>query len=105
MGPRVTLTAHAYACATLHAVAHPTCSVNGVLLGPPLAAADTAQGGDAGGPVTHVTAAVPLFHSNLGLAPMYDVALALVRPGPALRQRCARTCCCWLRAWLSICSC
>lgn len=77
MAPRVTLTAHAYACATLHAAAHPTCSVNGVLLGPALAAA---EGGDAGGPVTHVTAAVPLFHSNLGLAPMYDVAFALVRP-------------------------
>ena len=55
--------------ATLHAAAYPSCAVNGLLLG-------TQSSGVAASTV--VTSAVPLFHSNLGLAPLYDVAFALV---------------------------
>jgi Uncharacterised protein family (UPF0172) len=69
--PRVTLSTEAYVTATLHAAAYPSCAVNGLLLG-------TQSGHDTAASSTVVTSAVPLFHSNLGLAPLYDVAFALV---------------------------
>jgi len=60
-----TIDAEAYTTACLHALAHPSCAVSGLLLAP---AAEP----------TRLSHAVPLFHSGHGLAPMQEVALATV---------------------------
>jgi hypothetical protein len=60
-----TIDAEAYATACLHALAHPSCAVSGLLLAP---AAEP----------TRLSHAAPLFHSGHGLAPMQELALATV---------------------------
>lgn len=56
----------AYVKLVLHALKHPTCAVNGVLIG---RADNTA---------VEVTDCVPLFHGQLGLLPMLELALSQV---------------------------
>lgn len=54
----------------LHAAKHPTCTINGMLLG-------SAQGSGAEAAV-HVTDVVPLFHASCNLAAPTEMALAQV---------------------------
>lgn len=56
----------------LHATAHPSQAVNGLLLGK--IAADAASGGS-----VEIVDALPLFHTYLSLAPMTEVALLQAR--------------------------
>jgi hypothetical protein len=61
------LTEDAYLTILLHAAKYPSCTVCGVLLGKVSSKTCT------------VTAAVPLFHLSLLLAPCVEIALAQVR--------------------------
>jgi hypothetical protein len=56
----------------IHAAKFPSVAVNGILLG-----RKTAKGESDAGPVS-ILDAVPLFHTNLNLTPMLDVALEQV---------------------------
>lgn len=58
----------------LHAAKYPTVGVNGVLLG-----RKTAKGESSSDASVSVLDVVPLFHTNLNLAPMLDIALEQVR--------------------------
>ena len=66
-----TLSGDAYCVLFMHACKHPSRAVNGLLLG------KTSEQG------VSVQKALPLFHTPLGLAPMLEAALMLVRNSPA----------------------
>ena len=68
-GKMVTFSVKAYSKILLHACKYPHKAVNGVLI------SDSVPNGTE----TIVVDAIPLFHQCLGLAPMFEVALAQVR--------------------------
>jgi hypothetical protein len=61
----------AYVKLVLHALKHSTCAVNGVLVG-------RVSAGDAKPAVVEITDSVPLFHGQLALLPMLELALLQV---------------------------
>ena len=69
----------AYVTLALHALRHPSCAVNGVLLGPPPPPPPTEPGSPRAGPPVALQQAVPLFHSQLQLAPLLELALTQAR--------------------------
>ncbi|XP_045106381.1 ER membrane protein complex subunit 8-like isoform X1 [Portunus trituberculatus] len=78
-GPRmsadISLSCAALAKILLHAARYPQTAVSGVVLAP----ARSGGGGDTGAPSTvTLVDAVPLFHLNLSLAPMLEVALTQI---------------------------
>lgn len=70
--PNFSISAKAYAKIVLHCCKYPHKAVNGVVIG-------TFSDKDQGASVA-IQDAVPLFHQNLSLAPMLEVALRQVEP-------------------------
>jgi len=81
------VSAAAYATLCLHASRWPSCAVNGVLLGPAAGAQGSPPSSPRGGAVCTATGAVPLFHSQLTLAPLYELALTQARRRRARRAQ------------------
>lgn len=71
----------AYIKSVLHAVKHKTSAVNGILIG--RVSGDGIEGGDF---TLHIVDAVPLFHSQLALLPMLELALLQVDEHLALEK-------------------
>ena len=86
----IELSSRAYSKMILHAAKYPHCAVNGVLIASKRRVKNIGNSSDSSSSNTKmlvITDAVPLFHQNLGLAPMTEVALAQVDSTAALNGR------------------
>ena len=87
--PSIELSSRAYSKMILHAAKYPHCAVNGVLIASKRRVKNISSNAaeNNSNKMLVITDAVPLFHQNLGLTPMTEVALAQVDSTAALNGR------------------